>query len=75
MALNPPFVVSVAIQPGGTFGETMHEIRSWLDHRHVHPASFTPVANPRSGVGFEISFNREDEAVSFRAGFSRLNPD
>ena len=53
----------------------MHEIRSWLDHRHIQPASLLPVANARSGVGFEIGFNREDEAVSFRAGFSRLNPD
>ena len=75
MALDPPFVVRIEKQPGGSFGGTMHEIRSWLDHRHIQPASFLPVANDRSGVGFVIGFNSEDEAVSFRAGFPRLNPD
>ena len=75
MALDPRFIVHIEKQPGGSFGGTMHEIRSWLDERHIQPASFLPVANAQSGVGFEISFNNEDEAVSFRAGFSRLNTD
>lgn len=69
MALDPSFVVRVEKQPGGTFGETMNNIRSWLDHRHIQPASFNPVANARSGVGFEISFSSEDEAHLFEREF------
>ena len=69
MALDPPFVVRIEKQPGGSFGGTMHEIRSWLDHRHIQPASFFPVANAPSGVGFEIGFNSEDEAHRFDDAF------
>ena len=69
MALDPPFVVRVEKQPGGTFGETMNNIRSWLDYRHIKPASFNPVANARSGVGFKISFNSENEAHLFEQEF------
>ena len=70
MALDPPFVVRIETQPGGSFGGTMHEIRSWLDHRHIQPASFFPVANDRSGVGFEIGFNSEEEAHRFEREFT-----
>ena len=69
MALDPPFVVRIEKRPGGSFGGTMHEIRSWLDHRHIQPASFLPVANDRSGVGFEIGFNSENEAHLFEREF------
>ena len=69
MALDPPFVVRVEKKPGDTFGGTMHNIRIWLDHRHIQPASFNPVTNTRNGVGFEIGFNREDEAHHFEEAF------
>jgi hypothetical protein len=63
MALNPPFIVHVEKKPAGSsFGETVNSIRSWLDHRHIQPASFNPVTNVGSDVGFEIGFNSEDEA-------------
>jgi hypothetical protein len=65
MALDPLFVVLVEKHPGGSFGETMNVIRSWLDHRKIQPASFTPVAQADSGVGFEIGFNSEDDAHLF----------
>jgi hypothetical protein len=70
MAFDRPFVVRIEKQPGGSFGGTMHEIRSWLDHRHIQPASFLPVANDRSGVGFEIGFNNEEEAHRFERDFA-----
>ena len=54
MALDPPFVVRVEKPPGGTFGETMNGIRSWLDQCKIQPAMFKPVASERTGVGFEI---------------------
>ena len=69
MALDPPFVVRVEKKPGDTFGGTMNVIRMWLDHRHIQPASFNPVANARSGVGFEVGFNSENEAHLFEEAF------
>jgi RNA polymerase sigma-70 factor (ECF subfamily) len=70
MALSPAFVVRVEKRPEGSFGETINVIRSWLDHRHIQPVSFTPVANARSGVGFEVGFNSEDEAHVFEREFN-----
>ena len=69
MALAPPFLVRVEKQPGDTFGGTMHNIRSWLDHRHIQPASFNPVTSTQSGVRFEIGFNSENEAQLFERDF------
>ena len=71
MAFDPPFVVHVEKKLGrSSFGETMNEIRSWLDHRKIQPATFKPVASERSGVGFEIGFNREEEAHRFERDFA-----
>jgi len=69
MALDPPFVVRVEKQSEGSFGETMSLIRSWLDHRHIEPASFQSVADTERGIGFEIGFNSADEAHLFKAAF------
>jgi hypothetical protein len=67
MALNPAFTVCVARKPGA-FGDTLNEIRTWLDHSKIQPASFKPVAQD-SGVGFEIGFNNEGEARLFEHAF------
>jgi hypothetical protein len=68
MALNPVVIVCVERKPGA-FGDTMNEIRTWLDHCKIQPASFKPVAQADSGVGFEICFNSEDEAHLFEGAF------
>jgi hypothetical protein len=68
MALNPVFIVCVERKPGA-FGDTMNEIRTWLDHCKIQPASFKPVAQADGGVGFEICFNSEDEAHLFEGAF------
>ncbi len=70
MAPDPTFVVRVEKQPDGTFGGTMNFIRIWLDHRHIQPVSVKPVANARSGVGFEVGFNNQDEAHLFEREFA-----
>jgi hypothetical protein len=70
MAPDPTFVVRVEKQPGDTFSGTMNVIRMWLDHRHIQPVSFKPVANARSGVGFEVGFNSENEAHLFEREFA-----
>ena len=69
MAFDRPFVVHVEKRPGGSFGETMNDIRSWLDRRKIQPVLFQPVASDRSGVGFEIGFNSEEEAHRFEREF------
>jgi hypothetical protein len=68
MALNPVFTVCVERRPGA-FGDTMNEIRTWLDHCKIQPVSFKPVAQADRGVGFEIGFNSEDEAHLFEDAF------
>ena len=70
MAFDHPFVVHVEKKPGGSFGGTMNNIRSWLDHSHIQPVLFKPVASDRSGVGFEIGFNSEEEAHRFEREFT-----
>jgi hypothetical protein len=67
---NPHFVVRVEKKPDLSFGEIMNAIRTWLDHRKIEPISFEPVAKAESGVGFEISFNTEDEAQLFQREFA-----
>ena len=69
MALNP-FVVQIERTPGSSFGETMSAVRIWLDHRDIRPTSFLPITQIDSGIGFEIGFNKEDEAHLFEREFA-----
>jgi hypothetical protein len=69
MALNP-FVVQIERKPGRSFGETMSAVRIWLDHRDIRPTSFLPITQIDSGIGFEIGFNSEDEALLFEREFA-----
>lgn len=48
----------------------MNHIRVWLDHQKIEPASFRSVEKAEGGVGFEIGFKREDEALIFEKAFS-----
>jgi hypothetical protein len=73
MALNAPIVVRVEKKPERSFGETMNELRIWLDHHNIDSTSFTPVAKADSAVGFEIGFGTEDEASLFRNSFALSN--
>ena len=69
MALNP-FVVQIEKKAGSSFGETMSAVRIWLDHRDIRPASFLPITQIDSGIGFAIGFNSEDEAHLFEREFA-----
>jgi hypothetical protein len=69
MALNP-FVVQIERKPGSSFGEAMNAVRIWLDHRDIRPTSFLPITQIDSGIGFEIGFNSEDEALLFEREFA-----
>ena len=69
MALSLPFVVRIEKKPERSFGATMNDIRTWLDHRGIEPVSFQPVAKAPTGVGFEIGFDTEDQAHLFQREF------
>ena len=69
MALNP-LVVQIERKPGGSFGETMNAVRIWLDHRDIRSTSFLPITQIDSGVGFQIGFNREHDALLFEREFA-----
>ena len=65
MALTTQITINVE-RP--SLGETMNQIRSWLDSQKIQPASFKPVV-VGGGVIFEISFLSADEAELFRQEF------
>ena len=67
-----PFNVRVEKRPEASFGETIGEIRCWLDRHKYLPVSLNPVATRENGVGFEVSFNSEIEADSFQREFTPL---
>ena len=69
MALTPPFIVRIENTPEGSFGVTMNDIRVWLDHQKIEPASFKPVAKAGHGIGFEFGFNSEEQARLFAQAF------
>ena len=70
MALSPPYIVRVERKPERSFGQTMNDIRFWLDHHTAESISFKPVANVRNGVGFEIAFNSQDQAFLLKREFA-----
>lgn len=69
---NPPPPLSVVRveRPEQTFGETMNEIRSWLDSRKIQPAAFKADTTVPGAVAFEIRFSSEDEARLFQRAFA-----
>ena len=54
-----------------SFGGTMNEIRTWLDHRKIQPVDSRPI-NTTYGFGFELGFRTEDEARLFKRDFADL---
>ena len=73
MALTPPFIVRIEAKPDGSFGAMMNEIRSWLDHSKIEPATFHPMAGAEPEAGsYLIGFHTEDEARRFEREFRAL---
>jgi len=68
MALNPsPFIVRVEEIPetGISFGLTMNDIRTWLDHHQIQPVDFKTIPRSYNGMGFEITFANHHDAAHF----------
>jgi hypothetical protein len=69
MALTIPITITVEQPNGRPLGQTMNEIRSWLDSKKIEPASFTPIV-AGGGVLFEIGFRSHHEAELFQQEFA-----
>jgi hypothetical protein len=52
-------------------GETMRDIRIWLDSERIEPVDFKTVVG-RAGLGFEITFHDERDAERFQERFPSL---
>jgi hypothetical protein len=52
-------------------GNTMNDIRTWLDAEKIQPVDFRTVVG-HAGIGFEISFRLEHEAERFQRRFASL---
>ena len=60
--------VRIGKPPTTSFGQTMNEVRQWLDHHKIKPTVFKPLSEP-NGFGFELSFRTEEEALLFKRDF------
>ena len=69
MALATPTVIRA-----GNLGDTMNNIRTWLDSEKIEPVEFKTVVS-QAGIGFEISFRSEQEAERFQQRFTSLVAD
>ena len=52
-------------------GNTMNDIRTWLDAEKIQPVDFRTVVGS-AGIGFEISFRLDHEAERFQRRFASL---
>lgn len=68
MALTGPMTVTFERPLGTPLGQSMNEIRSWLDDKKIEPASFKPIVAGGSLI-FEISFRDQHEAELFQQEF------
>jgi hypothetical protein len=63
--------VRVRVSHSGDLGDTMKEIRAWLDRHKIQPASFRTTADPR-GYLLTIDFHGEESAERFRQQFQEI---
>jgi hypothetical protein len=71
MALRTPVVVQPKTARDMPLGETMRDIRIWLDSERIEPVEFKAVVG-RAGLGFEISFRDVNDAERFQERFAAL---
>jgi hypothetical protein len=71
MALILPVVIRAENQANTTLASTMIEIRTWLDREKIEATGFKAVVGS-AGLGFEISFKSDREAVRFQRQFPQL---
>jgi len=65
---RPPFSVYFE-KPTPTLGDFMNAARQWLDGHKIQPVSFRTIRQ-EDGVGIDIRFQNEDEAIQFEQAFA-----
>jgi hypothetical protein len=68
MVRSAPFKIQVGPPVGMSLGNFMNEVRSWLDSQKIQSNFFRSTASD-VGFGFEIGFEREEDANRFRERF------
>jgi hypothetical protein len=71
MELSIPNVIRTENLRDTPLGDTMNEIRIWLDSKKIQPVDFKTVVS-RGAFGFEISFKSERDAERFQQRFRPL---
>lgn len=68
MSLVTPVTITMDQSTSTSFGQTMNQIRSWLDSKKIEPASFQPIV-AGGKIMFEIGFRDEQDAKRFQREF------
>ena len=71
MALGISNVIRTANLRDTPLGNTMNEIRIWLDSEKIQPMAFKTIVS-RGTVGFEITFKSERDAERLQQRFRPL---
>ena len=53
-----------------SFGDTMSDIRTWLDNKKIEPVEFKTIPGAGSTVSLTIRFATEVEAILFEQEFA-----
>jgi len=69
MPRSARFTIQVSPPAGTSLGNFMNEVRMWLDSRNIQSSAFRSTASD-VGFGFEIGFERKEDAEQFRQRFS-----
>jgi hypothetical protein len=65
MPPTDPATILVLVPEGDSLGDTMNQIRSWLDSNKVQPSVFKPVSGGRDRA-YAIAFSSVEDAARFR---------
>jgi hypothetical protein len=57
-------------KPQSSLGETMNEVRLWLDSHKIEPVDFKTVPLDGGRVAFDIRFQSQEEANLFQRAFA-----
>ena len=65
---------TVRLEQSGEYGQTMIDMRTWLDRHGIQPIGFRTFSAPRGCFAVELSFSRADQATRFAEAFAAAPP-
>jgi hypothetical protein len=65
---------TVRLERSGEYGQTMIDMRTWLDRHGIQPIGFRTFSAPRGSFAVELSFSRADQADRFAKAFAVASP-